>query len=216
MNIIDILKENIFSIITAMVAIIAIFQTHKQIKISNKQFLFNRRLNKYLLVRSLIELYKDNITLLDYKDRKDDESIIVDYQFINLTNVNYLKDITCVIRDPKNNEYKNNFLITMEELKKISTEVKFIFPDKNNYLSDFVFNYQNVLMELYKYQILLDDMKNDNISRKQKPTFKELQKDYGELNHRKRLYAALDKLGNSYNKLIEKNIIKKIEKTIKL
>lgn len=37
-NIIDILKENIFSIITAIVAIIAIFQTSKQLKMSNKHF----------------------------------------------------------------------------------------------------------------------------------------------------------------------------------
>lgn len=210
-------KINILlSSLVAGAAIYALVQTHMQIKISNKQFLFNKRLDKYLLVRSLIELYKENITLLDYKDSKDAEAIIVDYQFINLTNINYLKDITCIISDPKNNEYKNNFLITIEELKKISAEVKFIFPDKNNYLSNFVFNYQNVLMELYKYQILLEDIKNDKIPRKQKPTFKELQKEYGELNHRKRLYEALDKLKNSYNKLVEKNIIKKIEKTIKL
>lgn len=207
----------ILSTIVALTAIFALFQTHRQIKLSNKQFLFNRRLDKYLLAKSLIELYKDNKNLLDYKDNKDDEAIIVDFQFINLTNIEYLKDITCIIGDPKNNEYKTNFLIKIEELKKISTEIKFIFPNKGSqYLSKFVFNYQNVLMELYKYQVLLDDMINDNIPRKQKPSYKELQKGHGELTHRKKLYGAIDNLNNSYDELIENKTIHKIENSIKL
>lgn len=107
----------VLSAIVALTAIFALFQTHRQIKLSNKQFLFNRRLDKYLLAKSLIELYKDNINLIDYKDNKDDEAIIVDFQFINLTNIEYLKDIACIISDPKNNEYKTNFLIKIEELK---------------------------------------------------------------------------------------------------
>ena len=81
----------VLSTVVAITAIFALFQTHRQIKLSNKQFLFNRRLDKYLLAKSLIELYKDNINLLDYKDNKDDEAIIVDFQFINLTNIEYLK-----------------------------------------------------------------------------------------------------------------------------
>lgn len=207
----------VLSTVVAITAIFALFQTHRQIKLSNKQFLFNRRLDKYLLAKSLIELYKDNINLLDYKDNKDDEAIIVDFQFTNLTNIECLKDITCVIGDPKNDEYKTNFLIKIEELKKISTEIKFIFKNKESqYLSKFVFNYQNVLMELYKYQILLDNMINDKIPRKQKPSYKELQKEYGELTHRKRLYGAIDSLNSSYKELIKKNAINKIEKSIKL
>lgn len=207
----------VLSTVVAITAIFALFQTHKQIKISNKQFLFNRRLDKYLLAKSLIELYKDNINLLDYKDNKDDEAIIVDFQFTNLTNIDYLKDIACIIVDPKNNEYKTNFLIKIEEIKKLSTEIKFIFPSKGaNHLSRFIYNYQNVLMELYKYQILLDNMMNDKIPRKQKPSYKELQKEYGELAHRRRLYDAIDNLNNSYEELVKAKAINKIEDSIKL
>ena len=216
-DILDFVENNLFAIITASIAIIALFQTHKQIKISNKQYLFDKRLNKYLLAKGLLELYKDNGSLLDYTDDLDDEAIIVDYQFINLTNNNYLKDVTCIINEPKNNEFKNNFLVKIEELKKLSNEIKFLFHDNSGVLlGNFIMEYQNVLMELYKYQIVLDSMMNDNIPRKNKPSYNELQKKYGELKHRHRLYDAIDDLKKSYHEVISKKVINKIEKSIKL
>lgn len=211
------LENNLFSIITAVIAIIALFQTHVQIKTSNKQFLFDKRLDKYLLAKGLLELYKDNEKLLDYNSCPDDEAIIVDYQFINLTNNNYLKDVTCIINEPKNNDFKNAFLVKIEELKGLSTEIRFLFPNKNGQLLEiFIMKYQNVLMELYKYQITLDLMMNDIIPRKNKPTYIELQKEYGELEHRHRLYNAINELKKSYYDVLDKKAISKIEKSIKL
>lgn len=211
------LENNLFSIITAFIAIIALFQTHVQIKISNKQFLFDKRLDKYLLAKGLLELYKDSEKLLDYNNYPDDKAIIVDYQFINLTNNNYLKDVTCIIYEPKNNDFKNAFLVKIEELKELSTEVRFLFPNKSGQLlENFIMKYQNVLMELYKYQITLDSMKNDKIPRKNKPTYNELQKEYGELKYRYRLYDAINDLEKSYCDVIDKKVINKVEKSIKL
>ena len=216
-DILDFVDNNLFSIITAFIAIIALLQTHKQIKISNKQFLFDKRLSKYLLAKGLLELYKDNESLLDYTDDPDDEAIIVDYQFINLTNNNYLKDVTCIINEPKNNEFKNNFLVKIEELKKLSNEVRFLFQNKNGLLlGNFIMEYQNVLMELYKYQMVLDSMVNDNIPRKNKPPYNELQKNYDELKYRHRLYNAIDNLKKSYHEVVSKKTVNEIEKSIKL
>ena len=216
-NILQYIHDNLLSIITIIATLIALWQTHKQIKISNKQYLFDKRLSKYLLAKGLLELYKDNESFLDYTDDPDDESIIVDYQFTNLTNNNYLKDVTCIINEPKNNEFKNNFLVKIEELKKLSNEVRFLFQNKNGLLlSNFIMKYQNVLMELHKYQIVLDLMKNDEIPRKNKPTYNELQKEYGELKHRHRLYDAIDDLKKSYHEVVSKKVINKIEKSIKL
>ncbi len=215
--ILNFIENNLFAIITALIAIVALLQTHKQIKISNKQFLFDKRLSKYLLANGLLELYSVNETLLDYTDYLDDEPIIVDSQFINLTNNNYLKDINCIIKEPKNNELKNNFLVKIEESKKLSNEIKFLFHDNNGVLlGNFIMKYQNVLMELYKYQIVLDLMKKNEIPRKNKPTYNELQNEYGELKHRHRLYDAIDDLKKSYNEVVNKRVINKIEKSIKL
>ena len=215
--ILNFIENNLFAIITALIAIVALLQTHKQIKISNKQYLFDKRLGKYLLAKGLLELYKDNESLLDYTDDPDNEAIIVDYQFINLTNNNYLKDVTCIINEPKNNEFKNNFLVKIEELKKLSNEIRFLFRDNSGVLlGNFIMEYQNVLMELYKYQIVLDLMKNDEIPRKNKPTYNELQKEYGELKYRHSLYDAIDDLKKSYHEVVSKKVINKIEKSIKL
>lgn len=211
------IKNNLFAIVTAFIAIIALFQTRKQIKNSNKQFLFDKRLDKYLLAKGLLELYKANEKLLDYNNYPDDEAIIVDFQFMNLTNNNYLKDVTCIIKTPKNNDYKKNFLVKIEELKELSNEIRFLFPNKNGQLlENFIMKYQNILMELYKYQIILDLMMNDAIPRKNKPTYIELQKEYGELEHRHRLYNAINELKKSYYDVLDKKAINKIEKSIKL
>lgn len=216
-NILQYIHDNLLSIITIIATLIALWQTHKQIKISNKQFLFDKRLSKYLLANGLLELYNDNETLLDYTDYLDDEPIIVDSQFINLTNNNYLKDINCIIKEPKNNELKNNFLVKIEELKKLSNEIKFLFHDNNGVLlGNFIMEYQNVLMELYKYQIVLDSMVNDNIPRKNKTPYNELQKNYDELKHRHRLYNAIDNLKKSYHEVVSKKTVNEIEKSIKL
>lgn len=216
-NILQYIYDNLLPIITIIATLIALWQTHKQIKISNKQYLFDKRLSKYLLAKGLLEIYKDNENLLDYTDDPDDEAIIVDYQFINLTNNNYLKDVTCIINEPKNNEFKNNFLVKIEELKQLSNEVRFLFPNKSGLLlSNFIMKYQATLMELYKYETLLDSMKNRKMPKKNEPTYSELQKEYGELKHRYRLYDAIGDLKKSYRKVVSKRVINKIEKSIKL
>lgn len=216
-NILQYIYDNLLPIITIIATLIALWQTHKQIKISNKQYLFDKRLSKYLLAKGLLELYKDNESLIDYTDDSDNEAIIVDYQFINLTNNNYLKDVTCIINEPKNNEFKNNFLVKIEELKQLSNEVRFLFPNKSGLLlSNFIIKYQDTLMELYKYQILLDLMKNRKTPKKNGTAYIELQKEYGELKHRHRLYDTIGDLKKSYHEIVSTKAVNKIEKSIKL
>ena len=52
------------SIITAIVAIVAVFQTKAQIKQSNKQQLFDRRLSNYVLINKVLSTYKENRNLV--------------------------------------------------------------------------------------------------------------------------------------------------------
>ena len=63
--------ENIINIITSIItclatitssvlAVVAIFQTKKQIELSNKQNLFKDRVTGYLILKGLINLYNEN------------------------------------------------------------------------------------------------------------------------------------------------------------
>lgn len=58
-----------FSVVTAMVAIVALIQTQQQIRLSNKQHLFDKRIENYLIAIGLIQLYLNNCSLFE-KEKK--------------------------------------------------------------------------------------------------------------------------------------------------
>lgn len=209
--------EIILSIITVIVAIIAIFQTNNQIKISNKQFLFKNRLEKYILVNSLLGLFKDNKSLINYKNMKDNKPIIIDSYFVNLTNCEYLKDITDIIYDIKNNDKLNAFLLKLEKLRNAANEIEFLFKRKYGILlKNYIYSYQEILLELYKYQVFLNAISNEKIQRSEHISYEKFQKEFEESTFRNRLFNAISKLENCYNELNKNEIIKEIEKDIKL
>ena len=59
----DVLKNYEFwlSVITVLAAVIALFQSHKQVKISNRQALLDRRINKFLLFKDLLANYSNSL-----------------------------------------------------------------------------------------------------------------------------------------------------------
>lgn len=58
----------ILSTITIFIAALALILTYKQIKLSNKQHLFDRRLDNYLLIKDILSLYNVNKSFIDDKD----------------------------------------------------------------------------------------------------------------------------------------------------
>lgn len=208
--------DNLLTIITVIIALIALWQTHKQIKISNKQFLFEKRMDKYITFKGILKLYEENKNLLNYES-KDDEPIIVYFNFINLVNNGYLEHIGKVIENPYNNDYKKEFLLKLEEIKKLSDEFRFLFKYKNiELISDFIYSYQDVLLELYKYQVLMKCIEKNKTPSREPKDYKTLKKEFGEQKHRDRLYGSIKKLEDRYNKMISKKIIDKIESKIQL
>ena len=205
--------ENIFSIITATVAIIAIWQTHRQIKISNKHQLFDRRVDRFILIKGLIWLFEDSKHLMN----KEDYNHLIDVTvlFHSLTNNTYLKDIGKIIDNVRQEDSRQSFLVKLEDLKKISIEVEFIFSKKNiRLIKEFVFKYQELLRTMYEEQIILDKIMEKN--RKNPTEFVKLQEEFGEKRYREKLYSEYDKIQLLYDEIIEKDIIKSIENQIKL
>lgn len=130
-----------------------------------------------------------------------------------MTNNIYLKDIGTIIDNTNEESIRQNFLVKLEEMKKLSIEIKFLFHgDKINIIKDFVYEYQELLRSIYKEQIILNKILKKN---SENPTeFIKLQKEFGERRFREDLYAEYEKIKLLYDAIIEKNIIKSIERQI--
>lgn len=202
-----------FSVITAIVAIAALLQTKQQSALSNKQHLFDKRVEHYLIAKGLIQLYENNKQLLTFKG--DEPVMAMDFIFAQITNNTYLEKITDVIGHPLEQPYHKEFLIKMETLKEISAKIKFIFRGKEaGLLGNYVLCYQELLFKMYQYQILLENMKKT--SQKFKLTFDKAQDTVGEKKHREELQSAIEDLKEAYDAMKKEQVEKKIEKQIKL
>lgn len=212
-NIINFICINILEIITLMIAFIAIFQTYKQIKISNKQHLFDKRIEKFLICTGLLSLYSENKKLI--KEENKDVPLEVTMLFSGLTNNLYLKDIGNIINDTHNEKLRIDFLIKLEDLYKVASEIELIFPSRHSkILKEFILEYRDLLQKLYKYRCVLEKIETENNKKKQE--FVKLQKTFGEEKYREELYYAYRNIEVVYIKIEEKNLIEKVKKQIKL
>lgn len=206
------IKENIFALITAIIAIIALWQTHRQIKISNKHQLFNKRVEKFIVISGLMSLFKESKSLMNKKNYNN--IIDVTLLFHNLTNNTYLKDIGNIINNIYQEDIRQNFLVKLEELKRISVEVEFLFSKNNiKLIQDFIYEYQELLRKIYEEQIILHKIMEAN--RKNPTAFIKLQKEFGEKEYREKLYSEYDKIKSLYDEVVKKDIMKNIKKQIK-
>ena len=144
-----------FSLITVIVAIIALFQTSHQTKLSNKQHLFDRRLKSYLQSKGLANLCKDNYNHLQIKNNEEpffQNELIFGW----LTNNTYMYQQLDVLKHPLEQPYQVDFLKKCEELKNLSEKLKLYFEGKAaEHYSSFVSAYENALFRMYQYQIIL-------------------------------------------------------------
>lgn len=115
-----------FSVVTAVVAIAALIQTHKQIKLSNKQHLFDKRIENYIIATGLIQLYRSNCSVIN--NEKDEPILSNDFDFKLLTNNTYLEQISCAIDNPLKEPSHKELLIKLENLKKNNTELSYKRP----------------------------------------------------------------------------------------
>lgn len=212
-NTINFIGDNIFSVITAITAIVAIWQTHKQLKISNKQHLFDKRIEKFLICTGVLSLYSENKMLI--KEENKDVPLEVTMLFSGLTNNLYLKDIGNIINDTHDEKLRIDFLIKLEELYKVASEIELIFQSRHSkILKEFVLEYRDLLQKLYQYRCVLEKIEKENDKKPQE--FVKLQKIFGEEKYREELYYAYKKIEIIYIEIEEKSIIEKVKKQIKL
>ncbi len=201
------------SVITASVAVLALFQSAKQTSLSNKQHLFDKRVENYLIAMGLVQLYRENSIHL--KHDEDKPILTIDLEFSWLTNNSYMENIASAISNPLQEPHHKDFLVKLENLKKIGTKIKLLFSDKpSNLLGEFVVSYQELLFTMYQYQIVINKM--SELSEKLKISLEESQDRIGERKHKEKLQKSLKKLENANIELINNHVEEQIKNQIKL
>lgn len=154
----------IVSIITAITALIAIVISVVEIRKSNKQALFDRRLNAYLTLKWMESLCEKNkvISRSYLNDGKTKPLHAIDFMFNIMTNCTFLEEIQGTLSHTLESEYQRKYLIKIESMKKTSEEVRLIFPGSiGKSLADFIYDYSEMLVAMYRYQVLYNGIKDD-------------------------------------------------------
>lgn len=202
--------------ITAVVAIVAVLLNYSQIQLSNRQSLFDRRLDCYLKIDGLVQLYAEAKTML--KPLFEDEIIYsLQVEFVMLTNNIFLEDVGPVISNPKDDLLHKKFLSKCAELKNLSKQIPLIFiGDSAKNASDFISAYERLLFTMGKYQTLLDCIKDSMKTSVQKITYEEACRISHEPAHRDELLGACNDIEKAYVSMAQNSTLENLKKEIRL
>ena len=202
------------SIIAIAVSVIALWQTQKQIKLSNKQHLLDRRLSAYSIIKDLLDSYKaqkDNCSLAD-----DNDFIFkVGIAWYNFMGILYLEPVANAIEHPAGSPEGRAFSIKMAELVKKAEEIKLIFPSKvSEPLADFISAYVQAMRTIYRYLLVTDFARKDPVLKDK--SIKEKIELIGEPTYRSKVLDSLSKLDCSYQKLLDQDSEEQMKNCIRL
>lgn len=194
------------------IAIIALVLSAHQIRLSNKQNLFNRRLSIWLTARGLAELYSEH---RNHLEKRAEPQLAMDFVFSWLTNNAYLCDAGSAAAHPLEVKYQKPFLAKLDELNGLAFEAKYAFKgDQAESISRFISDYRQLLFAIYQYQVRMNHVQK--YAREYHRTLEEACEKIGESEQRKELYRAFDNISTSFDQLTDVKMTKKIEKQIRL
>ena len=131
------------SVVSIIIALLALFQTKKQISLSNKQQLFDRRLSCYLEFITIYSLYTEN------KLQLKDESTFYhtnDLVFSWLTNCADLEKMVLAVDNPLHQKEQKILLTKYEQLKNTAIEISMVFDgDAAEIAGEFVSSFADLL-----------------------------------------------------------------------
>lgn len=203
---------NLPEYISAIVAIIALLISCYQARLSNKQSLFNRRLNIWITVDKLMSVYANNAKNLEHDD---EPQVDIDLQFALLTNTTYLQSITTSINHVLDADPQLNLHLKLDEMKSLAMEARFCFKGKSGVaIADFIEAYQSLLFSVYQYQILLNKMSQS--AKVYQWTLEQASEKLHEPDQRKDLFERESALAASYKTLCQQNKQGAIQRQIQL
>lgn len=112
------------SIISAVIAVVALFQTQRQIKLSNKQQLFDRRLTDYLIAKDVINSQIKGCI----KNGKGFDATRI---LFDMMTPSFFATVRNAPFDIKDGMIRNSFYAKLQELENIGEEMVIIFDKEN-------------------------------------------------------------------------------------
>lgn len=192
------------SAVTATVAIIALYQTHKQMKVSNKQHLFDKRVEVYLIAAELVGLYREMGPYIEGSKNME--------AYWCLTKSSYFEGISLVRTTSSEHPVHEKFYAKMERLKDISAKIRLLFKARSSaLLGAYIRHYQELLLSLYKYECV----KNSSLIECNEDSDSFIVEFNDEFWRETVLERARD-LKQLYDELDRINVLKELEKQIKL
>lgn len=203
---------NLPEYISAIVAIIALFISCYQARLSNKQSLFNRRLNIWITVDKLMSVYVKNAKNLEHDDKPQMD---INLLFVLLTNTTYLQSISTSINQVLDADPQLKLHLKLDEMKSLAMEARFCFKGKSgDQLAEFIEAYQSLLFSMYQYQILLNMMSQS--AKDYQWTLEQASEKLHEPDQRKDLFEKECALATSYKNLCQQNKRGAIQRQIQL
>lgn len=200
------------SLIAVVAAIVALFQTNIQIKLSNKQQLFNKRLEKYLLIKELLSLYSENQNLIIHTDSICESA---QFMFVWLTNSSTLESMCLAMENPLKHEEQKIFLTKCEMLEKSVMEIELLWRGKVAYImGQFVRQYKELLQAMYRQQIMLDSLHDER--EKEHMPLEIAQKQIHENAENFGLFFCVEGIGKTYQTIIDMNAEEYLKRSMKL
>lgn len=203
---------NLPEYISAIVAIIALFISCYQARLSNKQSLFNRRLNIWITVDKLMSVYAKNAKNLEHND---EPQLAIDRLFVWLTNTTYLQSISASINHVLDADSQLKLHLKLDEMRTLAMEARFCFKGKSgDAIGEFIEAYQSLLFSMYQYQILLNKMSQS--AKEYQWTLVQASEKLLEPDKRKDLFEKESALAASYKTLCLQNKRGAIQRQIQL
>lgn len=225
MNTSDIIQIVLASL-TLIGVIVALIATSWSIRAQNKQSLFEKRLETFVLCKTFYDLIDENIEHLDIKPEKS-YPLTISLEFSWITNTDYFEKSPRLINDVYNEEYRYKFLQKLEDLNSLSEKCSLLFKGTNGaLLRTFIASYRDAIRSMYGYQVLVEKMRNDPIEKMKKDavvagatkmvpkTAKQLCESYSEPKHQKELLKKINNLRAAFNDLKKNHSLEKIKKQL--
>ena len=202
------------SVISIIIALIALFQTNRQISLSNKQQLFDRRLSRYLEFNMIYSIYTANKLQL-----KDDSTFYHTNDLVLswLTNCADLEKMVLAVANPLHQNEQKTLLIKYEQLKNDAIEISMVFDSNASEIAgEFVSSFANLLKAMYQQQVYISKLREQEDKDKTPLYLEDYEEQCRKMAVSLGLFELRDKLENLDGEVIRQKVPDEMKNSLRL